>query len=380
MIVAVDNDIPYWEQAFSQFGQLRAFSGRNLKSDFIRDADALVVRAVTPVRPPLLDETSVKYVAGASAGIDHVDVQYLKARGIQYGYAAGCNADSVSEYIVTALHILASRKRWDLKRKSLAVIGIGNVGSRVVKKARALGMEVRLCAPPLRDSTGESQYQSLEEVMGADILTFHVPLSSEGLYPTRHMVDQRFLDRLSPVQFLINTSRGAVIDSDALKTALGERKISGAILDVWEGEPVIDYGLLELVDIGTPHISGVALDGKIRATEMVREQLSNFFGIRTSRVGDYAYPENIRIQPQKGTCGPEAISSVLQQGFGILDRDSQLRALAAVSREQAAAGFDRLRNERPLRLEFRHFTVDLGIDCPGLADTLRAMGFEILGG
>ena len=187
MIIAVDKEIPYGKEAFSQLGQVRFFTGRDLKSRDLSDVDALIVRTITPVNAPLLDGAPVRFLGAASAGIDHVDQAYLRSRGIHFHYAAGCNADSVSEYIVTVLHILASKRNWDLQQKSIAVIGVGNVGSRVARKARALGMQVYQCDPPLRELTGDPRYQNLKDVIGADILTFHVPLVADGPYPTRHM-------------------------------------------------------------------------------------------------------------------------------------------------------------------------------------------------
>ena len=377
MIIAVDQEIPYWQEALSQLGEIRLFSARELNPAQIRDVDALVVRSITPVTAPLLDGSSVRFVAAASAGIDHIDQAYLKDCGIHLGYAAGCNANSVSEYIITALHVVASRRGWDLKEKSLAVIGVGNVGSRVAKKASAMGMQVYLCDPPLRDSTGDARYQPLDEVIGADILSFHVPLCSDGPYPTWHMFDRKMLDRLSPRQFLVNSSRGAVFDNQELKLALREKKVSGAVLDVWEEEPRVDFSLLELIDIGTPHIAGSALDGKILGTEMVREELSRFFGIQSSRLSDSVFPEAKSITPETGTRSQEAVTSVLMQAFKILKKDAGLRALRSVSTGQAEAGFDRLRNERPLRLEFPHFTVNLEKTHIDLAGALNALGFKI---
>ena len=377
MIVAVDQEIPYWNQAFSQFGEIRPFSGRDLKPDKIRDADVLVVRTVTPVNASLLEGSSVRFVAAASAGIDHIDQAYLQSRGIRFVYAAGSNADSVSEYIVTALHVIASRKGWDLKKKSIAVIGVGNVGSRVAKKAQALGLRVFLCDPPLRDSTGDPRYRLFDDVLEADVLSFHVPLSSGGRYPTRHMLDRKVLDRLSPGQFLINSSRGAVFNNRELRAALQERRISGAVLDVWEGEPAIDYSLLDLIDIGTPHIAGSAMDGKIRSTEMVRKQLSEFFGIRSTELCASVYPDDESLYPEPGTSGQEAVRSVLLQAFELLRKDAQLRALGSVPAGEATADFDRLRNEHPLRPEFRHFIVELGKTHIELAGTFEALGFAV---
>jgi erythronate-4-phosphate dehydrogenase len=376
MMIAADKEIPYGEEAFSQLGQVRLFSGKDLKPDALRGVDALIVRTITPVNASLLDGTAVRYIGAASAGTDHVDQSYLKARGIHFCYAAGCNANSVSEYIVTVLHVIASRRGWNLRQKSLAIIGVGNVGSRVERKAGALGMQVSLCDPPLRDLTGDPKYRTLDEVLGADILTFHVPLVSDGLYPTWRMLDRKMLDRLSPTQVLINTSRGAVFDGQELKNALRQKRISGAIMDVWEEEPIVDYSLLDLADIGTPHIAGGALDGKIRATEMIREDLGRFLGIRSVGLADSIYPEAKSLRPETGSRGQEAVQSVLLQAFDILSKDAKLRDLGAVAVEQAAAGFERLRTERPLRLEFRHFKVELSPAQRDLAGVLEALGFQ----
>ena len=377
MIIAVDEEIPFWKEAFAPFGEVRPFTGRSLKQHDVRDAEVLIVRSITPVDASLLDGTSVRFVGGASAGFDNIDRKYLRDRGIRFHYAAGCNADSVSEYIITALHIIASRRNWTLKDKSIAVIGVGNVGSRVAKKAGALGMRVHLCDPPLRDLTGDSRYKSLDDVLQADILTFHVPLTSGGAYPTWHMLDREFLERLTPEQVIINSSRGPVFDNRELKAALETRKVSGAVLDVWEGEPVIDYSLLELVDIGTPHIAGTALDGKIRATDMIRDELGRFCGIRPPGFAESKYPPSTHIGPSQGTTGQDAVASVLLQLCDLSGEDAALRALQSMSAEGAAAGFDKLRTNHPLRLEFRHFVVDLAEIQRDLAGAFAALGFEI---
>lgn len=377
MIIAADAAIPYREEAFAEFGNLRLYSARDLRPEFIRDADALVVRSVTPVNAALLDGSSVRFVAAASAGIDHVDQDYLKARGIRFSYAAGCNADSVSEYIVTALHVIAARRNWSLKNKSIAVIGVGNVGSRVAGKARALGMEVLLCDPPLRDMTGDAAYRPFDEVLDADILTFHVPLATKGLYPTWHLVDRETLERLSPKQFLINTARGAVIDNQELKSALQRGKIAGAALDVWEGEPQFDDALLKLVDIGTPHIAGTAIDGKIRATEMMRDALCDFLGLRPSSDLTSFYPKSATLCPQNELDGQAHVLSVLQQAFDIRKADESFRSLSCLGPDQAAAGFEQLRTRGPLRPEFRHFAVDLNQRHIDLIRTYAALGFKV---
>ncbi len=377
MIIAIDHAIPYWKEAFSGLGDIRLFMGRNLKPADVRDVDALIVRTITPVNASLLEGSAVRFVGGASAGIDHIDQDYLKGHGIYFSYAAGCNANAVSEYVVTALHVIASWRGWDLKSKSIAVVGVGNVGSRVAKKAKALGMKVLLCDPPLRDLTGDTQYRDLEDVFGADILSFHVPLAMEGPYPTWHMIDRANLDLLSPWQFLINSSRGAVIDNEALKSALLERRMAGAVLDVWEEEPQVDYSLLKLLDIGTPHIAGISFDGKIRATEMVREDLCRFFGIQSSWDTNPFYPESGLIGLEQQTSEQDALLSVLLQVFDIIKDDKDLRGLGLIAAGEAAAGFDRLRNNHPLRPEFDHFIVDLSRQNSNLSSTVASLGFKL---
>jgi erythronate-4-phosphate dehydrogenase len=376
MIIALDQAIPYWETAFSEFGEIRPFSGRDLKIEEIRDADALIVRSVTPVRAPLLEKSSVRFVAAASAGIDHIDPAYLKNCGISFGYAAGCNANAVSEYIVTALHIIAARRGWVLKNKSIAIIGVGNVGSRVLQKARAIGMEVLLCDSPLHDLTGETQYRPFNEVLEADILSFHVPLTRDGPYPTWHMVDRNALYRLSPAQFLINSSRGAVFDNRELRIALQEGRIAGAVMDVWEEEPQVDYSLLELVDIGTPHLAGTTLDGKIRATEMVRDEFCRFFGLKPSGNMNALYPSARHISPEKANSNQYAILSVLRQIVDMRRHDADLRATGSFPAEQAAENFERLRTGAVLRPEFNHFIVDLPEQHGDLAATFAGLGFK----
>ncbi len=376
MIIAVDQAIPYWEEAFSEFGEVRPFSGRDLKQKDIHDVDALVVRTITPVNASLLEGSSVRFVAGASAGVDHIDQDYLRRRGIHFGAATGCNANAVSEYVITALHVIALRRGWELSAKSIAIIGVGNVGSRVVNKARALGMKVLMCDPPLRDLTGNPQYRDLDDVLEADILSLHVPLEYGGPYPTWHMVDRNVLDCLSSRQFMVNTARGAVIDNRALRSALQEGKLEGAILDVWEEEPQIDCSLLELADIGTPHIAGLTLDAKIRATEMAREQLCRFWGVQSSWDTAAFYPPLRLIAPEQGTKGQNAVLSALLQVFDIPKDDADLRALDFTMPEQAAEGFDRLRNNHRLRAEFNHFAVDAAGRHRDLAEAFAILGFK----
>lgn len=379
MNIAIDEALPFWNEAFSALGEVHSFCGRTLSSAELDGTDALIVRSITAVNAALLERSAVRFVASASAGMDNLDRDYLERRGTEFTYAAGCNADAVSEYVVATLLIVATRRGWELTDKSIGVVGVGNVGRRVAKKARALGMSVVLCDPPLREATGDSSYRPLDEALEADIVTFHVPLTSRGPYPTHHMVDSALLSRLSPEQFIVNASRGAVCNSDALKTAMKEKRIAGAILDVWEHEPRIDYALLELADIGTPHIAGTSLDGKIRAVEMVRQALGRFSHSESVWDPSGAYPEAAVVRPKQGASPQESMRSVLSAVFDVMKGDAELRRSAAFTSAQAAAHFDEVRNRWPLRPEFRHFAVELSTTNIDLAGVFKELGFRVLG-
>jgi erythronate-4-phosphate dehydrogenase len=376
MRVAVDDAIPYSQAAFAAAGEIRLFSGRSVRRVDVRDVDALIVRSVTRVDAHLLEGSSVRFVGTATIGMDHLDLAYLRARGIYCANAAGSNANSVAEYVVSALLATAERRGWRLSEKSIGIIGVGRIGTLVAMKAAALGMKVLLCDPPLRESTGDERYGFLDDVLGADILTLHVPLTAEGRYPTLHMVNRKLLRRLSPSQFLINSARGAVVCGTDLLVALRERWIEGSILDVWEGEPRIDRNLLDLVELGTAHIAGYSQDGKALGTAMILDELCRFFGISAvwDRSRIFAPPQ--RVSPQSGTAGQDAIRSVVLQAYDIRRNDADLRAIVGTPAIVAGERFDRLRDHYPLRPEFSHFIVEPAAGSR-LTTVFQALGFEI---
>ena len=376
MIIAVDEAIPFLQPALAEIGNVKPFSGRAVSPGDVRDADALIVRSITRVGAALLAGSSVRFVGTVSIGTDHLDMDYLAARNIHCANAAGSNAHAVAEYVIAALLVTAERKNWDLSGKSLAIIGVGHIGTLVEKMAAALGMEVLLCDPPLRESTGDTRYGYLDDVLKADFLTLHVPLTTDGPYPTRHMINQEVFQRLSPRQFVINSARGAVVCGPDLKDALHARRIGGAILDVWEEEPGIDLELLDLVDIGTPHIAGSSQDGKMRGTARVFGELCGFLGIPDSWDHRNIEAPAQRLHPGAAATGLDAVRSVVLQAYDILRDDANLRSLKGISKRDIALRFDHLRNGYTLRPEFSHFIVER-VKETSLALTLEVLGFKI---
>jgi erythronate-4-phosphate dehydrogenase len=377
MIIAIDEAIPYLQSALAPVGEVRPFTGRSVRAADLRDAEALVVRSVTQVDARLLDGSSVRFVGTVTTGTDHLDLEFLRAAGIQIADAAGSNANAVSEWVAASLMVIADRRGWRLPGKSIGIIGAGHIGSLVEKKTGALGMEVLLCDPPLRESTGNPRYGFLDEVLRADVLTLHVPLTTQGPYPTYHMVDRMLLERLSHGQVVINSSRGSVVCGSDLKHALRERHIGGAILDVWEEEPMIDSDLLALADLGTPHIAGSSLDGKVRGTQMIFQELCRYFQIRPEWDAGSLFPRPRKLRIEQGSHGQEAVRSIVLQAYDILKDDAELRSLSQSGGPAPLFGFDRLRNAYALRPEFSNFLVEVPEDSD-LQPILAAIGFRVI--
>lgn len=273
--ILVDENIALAEKVFSSFGKVTLFPGRKINNSLIKKAEILIVRSITKVNRELLEDTNIKFVGSATIGVDHLDINYLNEKNIYYCNAPGSNSYSVAEYIITALLNLAIRYNFSLKDKSIGIIGVGNIGSKVADFAKAFGMNVLLNDPPLKELTSNKKYLPLKEVLNADILTLHVPFTAKGKYKTHHLFDLNALKNLKDNSILINTSRGSVVDNTALANILKSKKLL-TVLDVWENEPNINLDLLKLVAIGTSHIAGYSLDGKTNGTKAIYNHLCKF--------------------------------------------------------------------------------------------------------
>jgi erythronate-4-phosphate dehydrogenase len=277
--IVADENIPLVHEVFSGLGDVAVYRGRDIDTGTVASADVLLVRSVTRVDSALVADSSLRFVGTCTIGEDHVDKACLREMGIGFSSAPGCNANSVAEYVVAALLVLSKRHGINLRQSSLGIVGVGHVGSLVARKATALGMTCKLHDPPLAERTGDPSYVGLPEIQACDILSFHVPLERGGPYPTFHMVDTAFLAALKTDAILINTARGSVVDNEALKAALETGNLGGAVLDVWEGEPHMDTELLARVDVGTPHIAGYSLDGKVNGTTRIYEAVCRYFDL-----------------------------------------------------------------------------------------------------
>lgn len=280
MKVIVDNKIPYIAGEIEKIAdEVVYLPGDAFTKEEVKEADALVVRTRTHCNRDLLEGSQVKFIVTATIGFDHIDTEYCREAGIAWTNCPGCNAGSVEQYIHSVLLLLKREKGLKLEEATLGIVGVGHVGSRVKRMAESLGMKVLLNDPPRADK-GEKGFVDLAKIAEAcDVITFHTPLYIEGQYRTYHLADEDFLFSLKRTPYIINSSRGEVVDTASLLAALSAGKVRDAVIDTWEYEPEISRELLEVAFLATPHIAGYSADGKANATRMSLEALARFFQV-----------------------------------------------------------------------------------------------------
>jgi erythronate-4-phosphate dehydrogenase len=380
MKIIADENIPAVAQAFGTLGEVTLLPGRNLRSQDVRHADVLLVRSVTRVGRELLEGSRVRFVGSATIGFDHVDRDYLQSRAIGFATAPGSNATSAAEYVVSALLALGEREGFRLAGCTVGIVGCGNVGSRVRERLAALGCDCLINDPPLRERGGHDAFVDLDDILQADIISVHVPLDRSGRHPTWHLIDEAVLRRMKPGAVLINTSRGAVVDNAALDALLARRQDLRVVLDVWEGEPTIDTVLLEKVALGTAHIAGYSLDGKLRGTEMIYRAACGNLGCAPRWDAAAALPaaNTLDLRSLPGDDDLEQVRKVVSLAYDIRRDDERLRGLLKLQANERPAGFDRLRKEYPVRREFAATTVIINSDAGRLGVLLRGIGFDVV--
>lgn len=378
--IVVNKHTPYAVKAFERIGKVTAFDTHEITKDTVKDADILIVRSETKVDHTLLDGSRVKFVGTVTIGTDHVDEEYLAKNGITFVSAPGSNSNSVSEYITAALLELAQSKGFSLNDKTIGIVGVGNVGSKVWRKAKVLGMQVLLNDPPLQRLGSSYPLHSLEKLMEADIITLHVPLTRSGPDATYHLFDENRIRKMKRGAILFNTSRGGVVETDALKRTLSDGHLSTAVLDVWEKEPAINTSLLELVSIGTQHIAGHSLDGKVNALRMNYEAVCRFLGRPSDQdinalIPDSALPE-IRVEGIH-TSVQQTLRDIVKQCYDINVDDRLLRQIISFPEEEREKYFSRLRTEYRIRREFFNYTVGVNSEAKYLFNVLQLLGFKV---
>ncbi|MDD4645754.1 MAG: 4-phosphoerythronate dehydrogenase [Bacteroidales bacterium] len=341
MKIVIDDKIPFIRGVFEPFAEVLYLPGGKIGKEHLRSAGCLLTRTRTRCNRDLLEGTGVKFIGTATIGFDHIDVDWCHENGITWTNAPGCNSGGVAQYITAALHESARKHRFELKDKTLGIIGVGHVGEKVEKIARELGMQVILNDPPRERAEGSANFTNLPVLLQqSDIITVHVPLNKEGTDKTLHMIGSEFLEQLKPGSVLINASRGDVLDEDAVlkykspvtrHLSLVTRNFS-LILDVWPHEPDINRELLDLTDIATPHIAGYSVEGKYNATKKMVESVSDFFHLDMPPLAPLT--KDGMVMTQNGPLAP----------YDIMEDDRRLR--------ESPETFEQQRNNYPQRWEY----------------------------
>lgn len=406
MLLLADENIPFAREAFGALGEVRLLAGRAIDCKAVREADALLVRSVTRVNAALLAGSRIKFVGTATIGTDHIALDYLQQEGIAFASAAGCNANSVAEYIVAALLHVAVECQIDLCGLTLGIVGAGNVGSRVAEKTRALGLKIMLNDPPLEALLGAQarsaftpdlqqnlarlspagtalQFCALENLNDADIITIHTPLVRTGPHPTFHLFDETRLGKMKPGSLLLNTARGEVVDNLALKKVLHSGRLAAVILDVWENEPHIDPELVALTTLATPHIAGYSFDGKVAGTRLIYEALCRFLKVAPAWNYGPLLPSVLQPEitwPEEEMNLMRSLYETIRHAYAIAEDDERLREgllRSAESKEERGKFFDKLRHAYPIRREFPNYRVRLAHGDSKIQTQLQTLGFRL---
>ncbi len=309
----------------------------------------------------MLANSKVKFVATATIGFEHVDVDYLNKRSIGFASAPGSNANSVADYIVAALLSVAQKHKITLEGKSIGVVGVGNVGSKVAKKCAALGMNVKLNDPPLFRQTGDPKYRPLNELFDCDFITLHTPLTREGQDKTYHLADEKFFASLETRLRLYKYLPRSRSRYRCSERTLYESKNSPPLFSTSGKMSRISIAnCLRLVDISTPHIAGYSLDGKIAGMIMIYNAACEHFGLKPKyKIEDFLPPPTVpQITIDKiGPDQQQILHETVQQVYAINRDDFNTREIAMVEPEKRGKFFDDLRKNYPVRREFQNTTV-----------------------
>jgi erythronate-4-phosphate dehydrogenase len=373
MKIVADDKIPFLKGVLEPYADIVYLPGKEITRKTLMDSDALLIRTRTKCTEDLLKGTPVKYIGTATIGFDHIDIEYCRKKNIFWTNAPGCNSSSVQQYFAAALLKMASEFRFGLTGKTLGIVGVGNVGSKVEKFARIIGMNVLLNDPPRARIEGEKDFVSLGTILyESDIVTLHVPLNFVGEDCTYHLFNSRNFKKMKKNSWFINASRGEVVETTALKKALDSGKFGGAILDVWENEPDIDLELMSKTFLATPHIAGYSTDGKANGTSIVINSLCKHFNLplKVWYPGDIPGPEKPLITINcKGMDDEDIMREAVSQTYNIDEDNIKLRF--------NPADFEKQRGDYHIRREFTAYSVNLLNATKQIRSKLEGLGFEV---
>ena len=373
--IIADDKIPFLRGVMEPYADIAYLPGAAITADDVRDADVLFTRTRTHCDVSLLAGSRVRLIVTATIGFDHIDTGYCQRAGIRWVNAPGCNAASVRQYIAATLVTIVRQRGVRLVDATLGIIGVGHVGRGVADAARALGMRVLLNDPPREEREGSDAFTSLDELLRqSDIVTCHTPLTTDGPYPTHHLASAHFFDRMKDGAAFINSSRGSVVDSAALRDAVQRGKVSAFVLDTWEGEPHIDGTLLRDALLATPHIAGYSADGKANGTAVCVRTCSQMFGI--DALADW-FPPVLPAPPMPTDFAIDATGRTDEEVFYEAVTHTYPIEADSVRLKTSPETFERQRGDYWIRREFPCFRLRLTGASRRMEEGLRRLGFRV---
>ncbi len=366
MKIVADDKIPFLRGALEPLASVVYKEGKSISHADVADADAILTRTRTRCDASLLDGTSVRAIFTATIGYDHIDTVYCRDHGIYWENAPACNSLSVEQYVASALASLRLHHGVAIRGKTVAVIGVGHVGSLVASLCERLGMRVLRVDPPRAESEGADGFTAYDEALRqADIVTYHVPLVAGGAWPTLHMLNSRAVALMKPGVIVINSSRGPVCGTRTLVSGLRNHRIGHAVIDVWENEPDVSRDLLSLASIATPHIAGYSTDSKLRGTAMAVAAFCRHFGLSSAWQPPVLPAPPAPVFSAEGCADEE--EAACRMFLHVYDIEADCAALRARADE-----FERLRGDYHLRREIGSFCL-----APGSPFADHLVGFGI---
>lgn len=278
--IVVEANIPFVRGVMEPWADVEYLQPAEITPEAMAHADALVTRTRVRCDAHLLSGSQCSIIASATIGLDHVDIPWCEAHGIEVRNAPGCNAPAVAQYVLAS-----ALRRGDPKSMVLGIVGVGNVGRIVERWATALGIKVLRCDPPRARREGSDGFVDLATIAEqADVITFHTPYTTSGPDATHHLCSRELLTMAKRKPLIINAARGGVVDTEALVEAIDAGAVEAPVIDCWEGEPEISRDLLSRAFVATPHIAGYSFEGKARATQMAVNAVCRHFGVLTPEI------------------------------------------------------------------------------------------------
>lgn len=377
MKIIADENIPQVKDAFGSFGNVILTNGRDISNELLKNADILLIRSITDVNAKLLENTKVRFVATATIGIDHVDVDYLKTKNVFFADAKGCNAFSVAEYVICSIANIYYNNKLQFDNKKIGIVGYGNIGTKISTFAEAIGLKTVINDPPLERSTSQKIFHNLIDTLHSDIVTFHVPLNKTGTDKTYHMIDDEKINHIKENTLLINTSRGPVVDNNILKRRLFEKDNINTAFDVWENEPDIDSELANKTDISTAHIAGYSLEGKLNGTLIIYQKFCEYFDYKKKWLPNYPTVKNNIITVDADNPIEKILFDTFKFIYDVEADSNLLKECSRLKPELRGKCFDQLRKNYRVRREFDNYTIKLNKENRKLKEILEVLRFNV---